>query len=494
MRAKRTSVLFCALLSISARGAILESAASETTIDIAGHTLVFSRHDQQDATAPHQDVMLQDTTVRSGYRQYGLGVEFTSQLPFTGQSGSNKPFTLEKKYVTADWDKWKLDLGDSHLELGKGLALSLYRDPVFGIDNTIEGASARYSSNGTKAGFFAGRINALRVPVALNPATNSLLDRQVYLGGGDIKGKVTQELTVGGHYLFAANRPDAGPGVDRRWHTVGASISREGASDGVDAYLESNVLLTQRIGTIQNESLPNGFGTYASLSYVPAPWKFRLEAKDYRDYRFEFRRPPTLEEDIVETINTQDVSAGKLSAEYRFMEAQAFSKVSYMFGEDRVKKSPIHHTVLSGGFKGPGKTAWEISAGYRYMPQVADLTHAGIKSKVPTFEGQSVEVGLRRIFNRSVVGVSVARDDKNIVDLTYNFSTKFNLGAGLEFVPTNTIEAGKRFASGSATVKLGAFLAKAFIGTTSGGTLCSGGVCRVVPAFSGGALESTYSF
>jgi hypothetical protein len=472
--------------------AVLEESASQASFSAAGHTLVFSREDEIDPSAPSQNLMLHETTLRSGYRQYGLGVEFTSQLPFTKISGEHKPFNLEKKYATADWEKWKLVLGDNHVELGKGLALSLYRDAVFGIDNTLEGATVAYSGSGLRATAFGGRVNALRVPIALNPVGNPLLDRQVLMAGAEVKGKVVSDLAVGGHYLYASNRPTAGE--DRRWNTIGASLAREGASDGVDAYLESNVLLTQRVGRNGIESLPSGYGTYASLSWVPAPWKFRVEGKDYRDYRFEFRRPPTLEEDIVETVNTENVSAARVSAEYRFLEAQAFAKASYLVGDDRLKQSNIHHGVVGGGFKGPGKTAWEVSAGYRVMPTLSDLTHAAIKSKIPTFEGQSVEVAVRRFLTRTDLSREVVRNDKHILDVTYNFSPKFNVGAGMELVPTNSVDTGKRFFNGSANVRLGAFALKGFVGTTSGGTLCSGGVCRTVPPFSGGSLESTYAF
>ena len=40
----------------------------------------------------------------------------------------------------------------------------------------------------------------------------------------------------------------------------------------------------------------------------------------------------------------------------------------------------------------------------------------------------------------------------------------------------------------------GGLVSKAFIGKTSGGTLCSGGVCRVVPPYTGAMLETTYVF
>jgi len=494
MKARSISLaIACLGLAASAKGALLEAAAGQANVTISGHTLVFSRKDE-DAAVANRNLMLHETSVRGGYYQYNLGADFSSQLPITKGADANKPFTLEKKYVTADWDHWELDLGDSHVELGKGLALSLYRDPVFGIDNTVEGANLRYSDDTVKVGAFVGRVNELKVPVAVNPVLNSTLERNVYLAGGDIKGKVGGGVTAGAHYLFSSQQSKADGTFDRYWNTIGASLSREGADDGIDAYLESNVLLTKRQTETTSDMLPTGYGTYGSVSFVPAPWKFKLEAKDYRDYRFEFRRPPTLEEDIVETVNTQDVSAGKLSAEYRFLEAGAFTRVSYLLGDDRQKSAAIHHGVVAGGFKGPGRTAFELSAGYRYMPAVADLTHAAVKAKVPTFDGQSVEVGVRRLMNRTDIARVPVRDDKQIVDLTYNFSSKFNLGAGVEVVPTNAEDVGKYFFNASATLKLGAFMARAFAGSTSGGTMCSGGVCRQVPKFSGGSLESTYSF
>lgn len=46
---------------------------------------------------------------------------------------SNRLLTLEKYSVQWQSSRWKMRAGDSYLQLGQGIALSLFRDPVLGV-------------------------------------------------------------------------------------------------------------------------------------------------------------------------------------------------------------------------------------------------------------------------------------------------------------------------------------------------------------------------
>ena len=495
MPAARLPFLFILLIftSTAVYGAFLVGTGENSVaVNAQSHILFASEQDEFNPSAAPINQLLHEGNVRGEYRSYSLGITFSNSLMPTDSGNLTNPFVLEKKSLEGRNNQVAWVVGDSHQELGKGIALSLYSDSAFGINNTLEGASVSYVPPGTKVQLFAGRVNALEIPVAINPTANTLGDRNLWLGGVDAEKKVTKETTLGTHYLLALNQPN-GEDFDRRWHTFGARMSRSGLMDGWDLYLESNLLLTQRLGE-NEEDLPNGYGTYAAISYFPMPWLWKLEVKDYRNYRFEFRRPPTLEEDIVETLNTQDISAARVSAERRFVGTKTSVEAAFLAGEDRVKESPVNHGVLGVKFAGPLSGSIEVRSGYRWLPGKENLAHASLKTEWRTFKGQSLELGaLKQIRNTNLDSIPT-RQDRNLLSMTYNFSSDFNLSLGYEYTPTNDLELGQHFGNLGASYTTGAFVSKAFIGKTNGGTQCSGGVCRQVPPFTGGMVESTYSF
>ncbi len=459
------------------------------------HMILSNAKDPDDAASSPTDVLMHENTLRGDFSDYSLGVNFSNRWTTDGPRDSVRAFVLEKKVVTGEWESWRVDVGDSHQELGRGIALSLYRDPVFGIDNTVEGGSVRYHPSGLDVNGFVGRVNALKAPVAINPVANPIDGRQVLIAGASVKGRVTSDTQVGAHYVFTSQMPLDWRLFDKKqWHTGGATLGVDNVLEGVDLYLESNLLVTS-LPDAPATSLPNGYGSYGSLTWSPHPWKARIEVKDYRDYFYDFRRPPTLEEDIVLAINTQNVSAGKLYVEHQFQDSKTTVYGSYLIGDERVDHATLHHGVLGTKFAGPGRSAFEVKSGYRTEPGKMYLAHGAVKSKLHTFKGQAVELEVRKQYTKSDSDSALVKsEDRNSVFFTYTFSEMFNAGLGYEYIPTNPDSAGKNFFNVGGTYKWGQLTAKAFIGETSGGVLCSGGVCRQVPPYTGAMVETTYVF
>ena len=127
------------------------------------------------------------------------------------------------------------------------------------------------------------------------------------------------------------------------------------------------------------------------------------------------------------------------------------------------------------------------------MPAKNNLAHISSKLSFPTFRRQSIEVVALKQFQRKdfVLGTS---EDRSLLELTYTFSDALNSTVGYEYIPTNSDSVGKHFANVGAGLKQGALSSRCFLGQTSGGTRCSGGVCRVVPPYTGAMLETTYTF
>ncbi|MCB9255465.1 MAG: hypothetical protein H6617_12355 [Bdellovibrionaceae bacterium] len=453
------------------------------------HLLFTNAENELNPGAPNPNLFLHEAVVRAEVANVSAQIHFSNRFATNGPT-ADLPFVLEKKEVTAEWRDWELRAGDAHHELGKGIALSLYRDDIFGINHTLEGASLRYRPEGGEILGFAGRVNPLKNPVALNAVADPLGENTLFLMGTSATLKTSPLAKLGAHYFIALNKPpeELIRHFNRYWNTVGASYSQLEIVPNVDFYAESNLLLPSRLRGRDYFNEEPGVGTYASLVWSPSPWAVKLEVKDYRRYDFPFRRPPTLEENIVESTHNDDTFGTRLELSHRDIINKSQIQVSYLGGYDRVLGVPIHHGVLGGKYH-----ELELSGGYRSLPTHSNLVHGAFKFKLDTFKRQSIELNARKQRANLNLSALPTVEDRNKLDLTYTFSRNWTASVGYEFVPSNP-ESNQHFANLGTELKWGALVGKAFVGATSGGTLCSGGVCRRVPPFKGAMLETQYTF
>lgn len=457
------------------------------------HLLLTNRKDPEDKKAPTSSLLMDSSTISAALSRYDARVNFAHRfLLDVGESALNRPFVLEKKTVTAEFGDWTIKAGDSHQEFGRGIALSLYQDDVFGINHTLEGGSASYRGS-FDGDIFAGRINALQAPIAVSPLDNPVKNRTIWLAGIGGKKEVADDIKLGGHYLFASQIPLGTSRADRNWNTLGAFIDAQEVAEDTNLYFESNLLFTRSVVGNKYQDVPMGAGTYAAITWAQVPWRVKLEGKDYRNYNFEFRRPPTLEEDLVETTNTQDVSAVRLVNETKMNLLLSSLETSMLLGYDRIYGSQVYHGVVGMKFQHMGPAEIELRGGYRDMPQRNNMIHYGGKAKVRTIKGQSVELSARKQYTNDKLNLLPTAEDRNTFDMTYNFSEIWNVSVGYEYMPSNDPVFGQHFASVGTQFKWNANSIKAFIGRTSGGTVCSGGVCRRVPPYEGALFETVFS-
>ena len=359
----------------------------------------------------------------------------------------------------------------------------------------MQGAAVRFHPSGIDTNIFAGRVNQITVPVAINPMAPLLGNNDMLLAAGSAKVNVTGDAKVGAQYMFAESRPLMQTDFDKQWQTVGTTFSMDNILPDVDVYLESNMMVSQSLGSLE-QTYPTSFGSYASLVWSPAPWQVKLETKDFRypGAPFALRRPPTLEEDVVDEPNITDITASRLYIEHRDEESKTTLYGSILGGWDRIATTQLYHGVLGTKFLGPSRTEFEVKGGYRDMPNWETMYHAAVKAKFHTFKGQAFELGLRKRWDfKSQLSLTGLPDDRNMVDVGYIFNEKFNVAMGFEYLPTD-MGNGRDFVNLGVNYKTGNLASRAFIGKTSGGVLCSGGVCRVVPPYTGGLIETTYTF
>ncbi len=455
--------------------------------NISNHTLFTSTQNLESENLSPQQIR-SETHVRAESGRYSLGVILSNRLAVARNDGADVPVYLEKKYIAFDTDHWQVVAGDSHHEIGRGIALALFRDETFGIDYTVEGGAVKYSTDHVEFKTMGGRVRTLMNPVTLIPFQSPLFNREIWVGSASAKYK-WKETQLGAHYLITQNRPSDIGVFDKRWHTGGLTFTADNFAPGWDAYGETNVMVNERLVAPLDQTLPTAFGSYASVVYSPLPWKLKLEVKDYRDYNYDFHRPPTMEEDIVTSLNFSNVTAARFWVERRLGVYNSL-RASLLMGDDRVVKTTVRHAVAAVKWKF-GTVSVEARSGYRWLTNQSDLLHGDIKAKIPTFTGQFVEVGYRKLNGYSGLNFFTTLDDRNFFDLAYTFSSHWSLNFGTEYVPTNP---DKVFFNVGTLVKVDSFTSRAFVGSTSGGPQCSGGICRMVPAYSGLMLEGTYAF
>jgi hypothetical protein len=154
-------------LTLFAAEIVEESSSWPFTWTITDHSLVTSAKDPGDPTLPASNVLAHQTVLGAELGSFSTSLAFSNRFSQTGDPSQNKPILLDKKTLSGEWENWEIRLGDSHQEFGRGIALALFNNPVFGVDNTLEGGSLKYRDSVIEVSAFGGKVNALQAPVAI---------------------------------------------------------------------------------------------------------------------------------------------------------------------------------------------------------------------------------------------------------------------------------------------------------------------------------------
>ncbi len=498
----KSSLAFLALLtsvsfSTIETGSISKSLPSKFKVTASDHLIFSNARNDVDRTAPPTQLFLNEGKVRGEYGYWSGDIHFTNRYQPASNSKSSPLVSLEKKAIRYESRDWQIILGDSHQELGKGIALSLFSEPAFGIDNTLEGAVAKYRPENFELSFWGGRVNVISNPVAINPIDMRMKDRNVLMASGSLGYKFSPETRIGGHYLMTLNQRKSDLNLDKRLQTAGVNFSQDNIFDSMDFYAESNLMIPDKASKGLWVRDPLAKANYASLSWTESPWKIKSEIKDYTHFDFDFRRPPSLEEEVPlanVSNNFSDITAGKLYGEYLVLESGIKIYSSLLYGQDYLEGTNLYHGVTGGKISLGENSDIEMKIGYRTALNRSEISHGSVKGKFKTLPGQMIELELRKQFSRLQLNTSPSKENRNSLALTYTFSESWNMAGGYEYIPTNDSEIGRNFFNLGASYRRGALTSRAFIGDTSGGAQCAGGVCRQAPAYSGAMVEASYLF
>lgn len=498
----KSSLAFLFFLSsitfaVSETGSLEGNYPSQFKVTASDHLIFSNAKNDVDQTATATQLFLNEGKLRVEYGPWSGDIHFTNRYEPIANLKTAPSIQLEKKSLRFDSRDWQVVIGDSHQELGRGIALSLFNEPAFGIDTTLEGAVAKFRPENFEMSLMGGRVNAITNPVAINPVDMRMKDRNVLMAGGSIGYKISSDSRLGGHYLITVNQRKSDLDLDDRFQTAGLTFTQDNIYEAVDFYMETNVMVPDEASKGQWVRNPLARANYASVSWVDSPWKIKAELKDYSRFDFDFRKPPSLEEEVpLANVpnNFSDITAGKLYGEYLILGSGNKVFSSLLYGRDRLENENFYHAVTGGKLSLGQKSEIETKLGYRIVLARSEITHGSIKGKLKTFPGQMAELELRKQFSRLQLNSSPSNEDRNSVALTYSLSESFNVTGGFEYIPTNDTEIGRNFYNLGASYRQGALTTRAFIGDTSGGAQCAGGVCRQAPAYSGAMLEASYLF
>lgn len=498
----KSGLAFLALLSsfgfsATETGSLTDSLSNKFRVSASDHLIFSNAKNDVDPTAPPTQLLMNEGKVRAEWGEFNGDIHFTNRYQPNPNAKAAPTIALEKKSLRYESKDWQLILGDSHQELGRGIALSLYSEPVFGIDNTLEGAVAKYRPENLEMTFWGGRVNVLNDPVAINPVDMRMKDRNVLMASGALSYKLSADSRLGSHYLMTLNQRKSDLDLDKRFQTAGLTFSQDNIFDSIDFYAESNVMIPDVASKGQWVRNPLARAGYASLAWSENPWKIKTEFKDYSHFDFDFRKPPSLEEEVpLANVpnNYSDITAGKLYGEYLLLGSGTKIYSFLLYGRDQLDQSDFYHAVSGSKISLGEKSDLEIKLGHRKVVEHSEISHGSVKGKLKTLPGQMLELELRKQFSRLQLNTNPSLEDRNTVSVTYTFSESWNVTGGYEFIPTNDSETGKNFFNIGASYKKGSLTSRAFIGDTSGGAQCAGGVCRQAPAYSGAMVEASYLF
>jgi hypothetical protein len=446
--------------------------------------------------------------------------------------------------MTLRWEheEWVVEAGDSQLVLGRGLALAFRKVDLLAVDTALRGGHVRYDGSNVDVQLHFGLAN----PQNQDPITLGILpEPEDLVVAGEVELTVPGDtpLTIGVHgdRVWFMDDPGVDPATGDSRRTVdvaGWSVEAPSLLDGrLALYGEANGLRRTYdfAGTPQQEF---GRAVYASAQAQGDELTVLVEWADYDQFVVAtsteedaaqriYSAVPTLEYEGPQLLRgIGNRRGGAVRIDYAFLPgpwsfsvnealfgfgehgADAWDGVLVThtwlglakrqeFGDEYVwslnavvgfrNESLLHDEATGTGVAGDldrrmihGQIEVTIGSGEHSFDISADHRHETWRGGFGTYREFQVGGGSVTYSFGVPLAVTLAlrwsdfrRDElaaRNMVD--YNFM-------GGEFYPS--FEARYSFDPGTSL--------RAFVGQTPGGQICSGGVCRTVPAFEGFLLQ-----
>lgn len=443
----------------------------------------------------------------------------------------------ERMVLRYEHESWRLEAGDTQLVLGRGAALSFRKVDLLAVDNALRGAHVRYDGetfNFRVHGGLANPQNQDPKTLAINPEPEDMvLGGQMGINMGTSN---PTKLEVHAARVWFMDDPQSAF-INRTIDVAGASLEWPSLFDGkLNVYLEANGLRrTQKLSGM--ESANYGRSIYGSAQYSDGNATLQFEIKDYNHFIIAptatepnawriYSAAPAVEFDGPQRLRAIDNQRGaSLRFDYAFLPGPySFSLNTNLYafneepGEDPFDGVLVTHSwaTFARRQEPDEDTVWsvELTGGYRHESFLhdplgpfnsGDQDRHMIHGQVDVTLGKgdhSFDIILDHRFEKEAVFSEYTEFEIGGASITYTYGIPFSLtlsGRWADQNPGITEARGRQgynflgdivYPSIDARYNFdpGTYM-RLFLGSTPGGRLCSGGVCRDVPPYEGVLLQ-----
>ncbi len=449
---------------------------------------------------------------------------------------------LRLERFTAHWEHegLTLDAVDSYAVFGRGVALSMRRVDILGIDNSLRGGQVAYDRHGIFLRALGGAAN----PQNLDPQTLTIrqvprdrLRRGVFsdpelrdwVAGGELGVRVGPEDSVeialhSQRVWFARNETlDEDTTVD----VHGFHLNAPSILDGRFAfYGEANFLQRDRDSGLIGQRNDTGYGIYATAQASVDSFSVLLEWKDYSNYMVAetnltgeahriYSAAPTLERDAERPRALHNARGGRIQVDYGFQPGPwSLSGNFLMYGHaEDVDTDPFNGILVTHGYArlqkvpdedlGPDELGWtmDLVGGARRESYLNDPSGDDVNKWDLDWRVFHIQLDLGLVKGKHSLELTFIHRDERLrnfslvnyergtLSLTWSYAGKIRISPVLNW-NTEQADNPSLYPGGEVRVDFleGSFV-RIFGGRTPGGRICSGGVCRDVPPFEGVLAE-----
>ena len=414
-------------------------------------------------------------------------------------SGFQDDMRLERATVQVKEGKWTLIGGDFYRQLGQGLALAIRKEDESGVDISIQGGSLEYNGRVVDGQVFAGRVN----PANLDSVSQKYVEDTDDVVVGSQLATRLGPLQLSGHGLFLYPKEEILGERDKIW-TAGIGVEGPELFDwfsfAVEMDTQHRELLGNQCALLEEECA--GYAGYANLDFSFGPLGFLVEglwldAFEQRGSRntalgrkFDYALPPTLERKDQEILNTRDVQAGRIKAEYYVESLDLLFYANTTLRKNDPEDDGSFDWHLYGGselYFQEGMSRAHLSGGYREESLddrvIKTLAHGEVDYVQTLGDDFSTHVQILheersledREYRRGGAVLGLEWSQVGSLAFEYGYDTQ-----------NNSDDVRQHFFAGILSFELAEYLDFALLaGSRRGGLRCVAGVCREYPAFAG---------
>lgn len=416
----------------------------------------------------------------------------------TSDSAYTSEARLERITLRHSFGDTSLLLGDSHMQFGRGIALSLRKVDELGMDQAVRGGSLGWQGDIASAQAFAGWTNIAN----LDGVTQKHLEdpNDLLMGASATLHVGVADISV--HGLYLKPRVPTLADLDQDQTLLGGAYVDLPLFSRLSLYLEGaveqyRIATTEEMGTALYASADMDLELVSLL--VEGLWLDKFQVMGSYDETLQrrntYNQPPTLERFDQEVLDNENVRGGLARVSRSFFSGDLIVYVNGMYRQYGPELAAVDAIHGYGGFELTyGTSRWFASSGYREEVQGGDT----IKTMI---HGESDWV--QTLGGGYSLQLTVAHESRTFQDQPYVRGTtlvgfdRSDLGALMLEVGYDTLDESTQnlfFAGIVAWRSLDWLTMRAVLGSQRGGIKCIGGVCRDFPAFSGGRLEAVLHY